>query len=78
MQLITPGLSMMNYFSDAMSQLLWYLPVNASMLAQEIKDPNVVGQIQHFWTQFLHTGQGWALLIGFIIGYMIRNLTTYG
>ncbi|MFK0731818.1 MAG: hypothetical protein ACFKPT_31925 [Gloeotrichia echinulata GP01] len=68
----------MNYLSDTISQMLWHLPVDASFLAQQIKDPDVLGQIQHFWNQFLQTGQAWALLIGLVIGYMIRNLTTYG
>jgi hypothetical protein len=61
-----------------MSQFLWHLPVNVTILAQEIRDPNLIGQIQTTWNHFLQTGQVWALLIGLVIGYIIRNLTSYG
>ncbi len=68
----------MNYFSDSISQLFWHLPINASLLAQNITDPNVMGQMQKAWDHFIQSGQVWALLIGLVIGYMIRNLTSYG
>jgi hypothetical protein len=68
----------MSHYSDLTSQLLWHLPVNLTALAQTITDPNVMGQMQKAWGHFIQTGQVWALLIGLIIGYMIRNLTSYG
>lgn len=61
-----------------MSQLFWHLPVNLTALAQTITDPDLMGQIQKAWSHFIQTGQVWALLIGLVIGYMIRNLTSYG
>ncbi|MCW5316428.1 hypothetical protein GTQ43_22175 [Nostoc sp. KVJ3] len=61
-----------------MSQLYWHLPVKLTALAQTITDPNVLDQMQKAWSHFIQTGQVWALLIGVIIGYMIRNLTSYG
>jgi hypothetical protein len=48
------------------------------MLGQTITDPNVMGQMQKAWNHFIQTGQVWALLIGLVIGYIIRNLTSYG
>lgn len=68
----------MNYFSDAISQLVWHLPVNLTMLAQNINDPDVLGQMQQTWNNFVQTGQVWALLVGLIIGYVLRGLTSYG
>ncbi|BDI17338.1 hypothetical protein ANSO36C_31400 [Nostoc cf. commune SO-36] len=68
----------MSYYSDFISQLFWHLPVNLTALAQTITDPNILGQIQKAWGHFIQTGQVWALLIGLVIGYMIRNLTSYG
>ncbi|MEH2079774.1 MAG: hypothetical protein V7K89_07095 [Nostoc sp.] len=68
----------MSHYSDLISQLLWHLPVNWTALAQTITDPNVMGQMQKAWSHFIQTGQVWALLIGLVIGYMIRNLTSYG
>ncbi|MDM9582869.1 MULTISPECIES: hypothetical protein [unclassified Nostoc] len=68
----------MSNYSDLTSQFLWHLPVNWTALAQTITDPNVMGQMQKAWSHFIQTGQVWALLIGLVIGYMIRNLTSYG
>ncbi|MEH1780215.1 hypothetical protein [Nostoc sp.] len=68
----------MSHNSDLISQLFWYLPVNLTALAQTITDPNVLGQIEKAWNHFIQTGQVWALLIGLFIGYIIRNLTSYG
>ncbi|MDH6060379.1 hypothetical protein NWP17_07995 [Chrysosporum bergii ANA360D] len=68
----------MNYFSDTISQLVWHLPINLMMLAQIIKDPDVLGQMQQAWNNFVQTGQVWALLIGLIMGYIFRSLTSYG
>ncbi len=68
----------MNYFSGVISQLIWQLPVNLTMLAQNITDPDLLGQMQQTWNNFVLTGQVWALLIGLIIGYILRGLTSYG
>jgi hypothetical protein len=68
----------MSHYSDLISQLYWQLPVNLTALAQTITDPNIMGQMQKAWSHFIQTGQVWALLIGLVIGYMIRNLTSYG
>lgn len=54
------------------------LGANATIVAQQITDPNLIGQMQKAFNHFVQTGQVWALLIGLCIGYMIRNLTSYG
>ena len=54
------------------------IPVNWTVLAQNVTDPDLLGQIQKAWNNFVETGQIWALLIGLVIGYLIRNLTSYG
>ncbi|MCC5601375.1 hypothetical protein [Nostoc favosum] len=69
----------MSHSSDFISQLYWHLPVNlTALLAQTITDPDLMGQVEKSWRHFIQTGQVWALLIGLVIGYMIRNLTSYG
>ncbi|MCC5655537.1 hypothetical protein LC608_00720 [Nostoc sp. XA010] len=69
----------MSHYSDLISRLYWHLPVNlTTVLAQTITDPDLMGQIEKSWRHFIQTGQVWALLIGLVIGYMIRNLTSYG
>ncbi|MEO1430744.1 MAG: hypothetical protein AAFS12_17035 [Cyanobacteria bacterium J06632_19] len=54
------------------------IPVNWTMIAQTVNDPDLLGQVQKAWNNFVETGQIWALLIGLVIGYLIRNLTSYG
>ncbi|MEA5599442.1 hypothetical protein [Rivularia sp. UHCC 0363] len=54
------------------------MPVNWTVLAQTINDPDLLGQIQKSFNHFVQTGQVWALLIGLVVGYLIRNLTSYG
>lgn len=54
------------------------IPVNWSVLAQNVTDPDLMGQVQKAWNNFVETGQIWALLIGLVVGYLIRNLTSYG
>jgi hypothetical protein len=68
----------MNYLSDLISQIFCYLPPDAIVLAQNVTDPDVVGQMQKTWNHFVQTGQIWALLIGLVVGYIFRNLTKYG
>ncbi|MBE9008437.1 hypothetical protein IQ259_26160 [Fortiea sp. LEGE XX443] len=68
----------MNYLNDLTFQLFWHLPANVTLLAQEIRDPNLISQMQRTWNHFVQTGQIWALLIGLVIGYVVRNLTSYG
>lgn len=59
------------------SQLL-ELQINWAVLAQQISDSDLLGNLQRAFDNFIKSGQGWALLIGLIIGYMIRGFTTYG
>ncbi|MEH1842163.1 MAG: hypothetical protein V7L20_26385 [Nostoc sp.] len=69
----------MSHYSDFISQFYWHLPANlTALLAQTITDPDLIGQFEKSWRHFIQTGQVWALLIGLVIGYMIRNLTSYG
>ena len=54
------------------------IPGNWTVIAQTVNDPDLVGQVQKAWNNFVETGQIWALLIGLVVGYLIRNLTSYG
>jgi hypothetical protein len=69
---------------DSISQgthFLWGLDGQITLdwlvLAQEIEDPDILGQIANAWNNFIETGQVWALLIGLVIGYMFRSFTTF-
>lgn len=44
------------------------------ILAQSF-DQDVLGDIKSGFTNFVETGQVWALLIGLVLGFVIRGLT---
>ncbi len=66
------GQSSLNYSS------LNYSSLNYIVVAQTIKDPDLLGNAQVAFNHFVQTGQGWALLIGLVLGYMLRSMTSYG
>lgn len=78
MQELTAWLSSLPLSGNLGSELLWKLPVNWTVLAQHIDDPNLLGKVQSSFDSFVQSGQVWALLIGIILGYIIRGLTSYG
>ncbi len=52
----------------------YLLPVS-SLLAQQIEDPDILGQMQDAWYNFIDSGQVWALLIGAFFGYTFKGFT---
>ena len=52
----------------------YLLPVS-SLLAQSIEDPDILGQLQDAWFNFIDSGQVWALLIGTFFGYTFKGFT---
>lgn len=53
----------------------YLLPIT-SLLAQSIEDPDILGQIQDAWFNFIDSGQVWALLIGTFFGYTFKGFTS--
>ncbi|MCS6812026.1 MAG: hypothetical protein NZ772_00390 [Cyanobacteria bacterium] len=39
---------------------------------------DLAGSFQRSWNHFVKTGQVWAMLFGIILGYMIKQFTTFG
>ena len=52
-----------------------YLFPVSSLLAQAVTDPDILGQIQDAWTNFVDSGQVWALVIGMFFGYTFKGFT---
>ncbi len=61
-----------------LSQQVGQSSLNYIVVAQTIKDPDLLGNMQVAFNHFVQTGQVWALLIGLVIGYMLRSMLSYG
>ncbi|MEQ9369035.1 MAG: hypothetical protein RIG63_08380 [Coleofasciculus chthonoplastes F3-SA18-01] len=48
------------------------------VLAQQVEDPDVLGQMQQAFNNFIESGQVWAFLIGLVIGYIFRGMSSFG
>lgn len=48
----------------------------ATVLAQQF-DQDVIGDLGNALNTFIESGQIWALIIGFVLGYLLRGVTTY-
>ena len=49
----------------------------ATLLAQQV-DENLVDNVKEAFANFVESGQVWAFILGIILGYIIRQVTTYG
>lgn len=57
---------------------LWdAIALPAQLLAEQF-DTDVFAGFRRAFNNFIESGQIWALLVGIVIGYIIRGLTTYG
>ena len=52
-----------------------YLLPSPNIVAQMIDDPDIIGQMQDAWYNFIDSGQVWALLIGIFFGYIFKGFT---
>lgn len=53
------------------------LTTKTIILADIDPQVDVILQMQQAFNNFIDSGQGWALLIGFFLGYLFRSLTAY-
>jgi hypothetical protein len=52
-------------------------PAPASLVLAQQFDQDILGDMGNLWNTFIESGQVWALVIGIVVGYLIRNLTAY-
>lgn len=72
-----PGFADPASWSLAPEGLLWHWHLDYPTLAQQF-DTDVFAGVRRAADNFVKTGQVWALLIGIIIGYLLRGFTSYG
>ena len=50
--------------------------INMDLLAQQqFKPTDITGDVGKGWSNFVKTGQIWALIIGVAVGYLFRSIT---
>jgi hypothetical protein len=76
-QQVTPWIMDVPAWFDPNQGLLWHLHIDWSLLAQQF-DTDVFAGTRKILNNFVKSGQIWALLIGIVLGYIIRGLTSYG
>lgn len=76
-QVVTTGLSSISHWHQALGALNHQLSVDWLVLAQQVSDPDILGQISNWWSNFIKSGQVWALIIGLTIGYVFRGMTSF-
>lgn len=57
--------------------LVWHSTIDWSLFAA-LLETDVFKPVRGFFDYFVKSGQVWALLIGSIVGYLFRSLTSYG
>lgn len=70
------GLGMVDHVSWGHS-LPWLDFDFPSLLAQAIRDVDILRDFQEAWNKFVSTGQIWALIIGLILGWLLKGFTTF-
>lgn len=77
LQAVSAGLDSISYWNDALGGLNSHSSLDWLVLAQQVEDPNVLGQMANAWNNFVKSGQIWAMLIGLVIGYFFRGMTSF-
>ncbi len=60
---------------DSTHQLIWQINSHGIWIAQF--EDNLGSSFQSAWDNFIQSGQVWALIIGFFVGYVFRSITSY-
>jgi hypothetical protein len=71
------GLAEVNIWADLRQGLLWQMHWDWSHLAQQF-NTDVFAATRGWFDSFLKTGQVWALVIGFVLGFIFRGMASYG
>lgn len=74
----TAWLTHLNILADLSQSFQFDLPTEHLVLAQQIRQTDLVGDVQKAFDNFVKTGQAWAFLIGLVFGYLIKTFTTFG
>ncbi|NEQ37136.1 MAG: hypothetical protein F6K40_13020 [Okeania sp. SIO3I5] len=63
----------MNNYSDFLNLLEVKVLYSWQIFAQQL-DVDLWADVQEAWSNFIECGQVWALLVGLIIGWMVKSM----
>ncbi len=66
-------LNLINNYSDFLDLLGTKVLYSWQLFAQQL-DVDLWADVQKAWNNFIECGQGWALLVGLIIGWMVKSI----
>ncbi len=58
---------------DSLSLGVHHLPLDL----MQVFNQDILGDFQKAFNNFVQTGQVWAMIIGFAIGYILKSLMSY-
>lgn len=61
--------------SDSIATLM---PHDGHIVLAKQFQQDILGDLTKAFNKFVKTGQLWAMLIGFVIGYVFKSITSYG
>ena len=67
------GFNIINNYNDLLYLLGVKVLYSLQIFAQQL-DIDLWLDIQKAWNNFIECGQGWALLVGLIIGWMVKSI----
>ncbi|MEG3437065.1 hypothetical protein V0288_08035 [Pannus brasiliensis CCIBt3594] len=52
-------------------------PLTDSLMTITDKDVDIIGSFQKWFSNFIKSGQVWALIVGIVAGYLFKGMTSY-
>ncbi|XGB43279.1 MAG: hypothetical protein LVS60_05750 [Nodosilinea sp. LVE1205-7] len=74
---LVPNPSLLKTWTDGGTSQANLVALSPTPLVAKQFNQDILGDISHTWKHFIDSGQVWALVIGVVLGYLIRNLTAY-
>jgi hypothetical protein len=72
------GLAPVDMWADLQQGWIWQIHWDWSHLAQQQFNTDVFAATRGWFDNFLKSGQVWALVIGFVLGFVLRGMSSYG
>ncbi|HEY9819190.1 MAG TPA: hypothetical protein V6D35_00225 [Candidatus Sericytochromatia bacterium] len=77
-QSVSALVTSVSHWNDALGGLNGQLSFDWLVLAQDTPaNTDLLANVQNAWSNFVSTGQIWALLIGLALGYLFRSMTSF-